>query len=164
MKWLPKADALAQLEAERGAGCPMCALVRDCEPIVATEHAIAVLDRYAARPGHVLVVLRRHEERIARLAWPEYEALHRVAWEIAAAIEASLAPNRIYVAALGSAVPLVTSFPHVHLHVIPLADGGDCDRPANVFTWVNGMYVFESAAEERELRARLQTSRRPQRS
>lgn len=158
MKWLAKADALACLEGERGAGCRICELVREADPIVASELATAVLDRYASRPGHVLVLLRRHEERIAALAWHEYEALHRLAWEVSGAIEAVLAPKRIYVAALGSAVPLATSFPHVHLHVVPLFDGGESDRPANVFTWVHGAYVFESDREESELRDRLRVA------
>ena len=155
MQHISKAEALARLAAERGADCGMCDLVRAAPPIAATEHAVAVLDRYAARPGHVMIVLRRHEERIAHLAWPEYESLHQLAWRLCGAIDAVLAPRRIYVAALGSAVPLDTSFPHVHLHLIPLADGGQADRPAEVFTWVNGVYVFGDAAEERDLRDRL---------
>jgi histidine triad (HIT) family protein len=155
MKWLPKHEALARLALESRPDCMMCEVARTAEPIVASEHAIAVLDRYAARPGHVLVVLRRHEEQLARLAWHEYEAMHRLAWQLSAALQATLAPRRIYVAALGSAAPLQTSFPHVHLHIIPLADGGELDRPANVFTWTNGMYVFDDEHEERALRARL---------
>jgi diadenosine tetraphosphate (Ap4A) HIT family hydrolase len=156
MKLLAKADAIARLADERGRGCRMCELAREAEVIASSEHAVAILDRYAARPGHVLVILRRHEERL--LAWPEYEAMHRLAWRVNAALDAVLAPRRIYIAALGSAAPLATSFPHVHLHVIPLADGGELDRPANVFTWVNGVYIFEDAEEERALRDRLRTA------
>jgi hypothetical protein len=58
----------------------------------------------------------------------------------------------VFVAALGSAVQRPMSFPHVHLHVVPLADD---DRPADVFTWENGVYVFDDAAEERAMHARL---------
>jgi len=169
MKWLAKPEALASLDHDltghdRVTGCRMCELARDAEPIASTEHATAVLDRYAARPGHVLVLLRRHVERIAALEWREYEAMHRLAWQITNAIEAALAPRRIYVAALGSAVPLATSFPHVHLHIIPLSDGGESDRPANVFTWERGMFVFESEAEEQALRRRLREALRPERA
>lgn len=158
MKWLAKDTALAALERERGTGCPMCTLVATPEPILATELAIAVLDRYACRPGHILVVLRRHAERIAQLPYSDYEAMQHLAWQIAGALERELSPARIYIAALGSAVPLATSFPHVHLHVIPLTDGGDVDRPANVLTWTNGMYVFENEDEERALRDRLRAA------
>ena len=153
MRRLSKQDALARLGAP--AGCPMCDLARDAPAIAASAHAAALLDRYAARPGHVLVVLRRHEERLAAVRWDEYEAMQRLAWEVCGALEDTLAPRRIYVAALGSAEARATSFPHVHLHVIPLSDGGEADRPASVLTWEHGMYVFEDAAEEQALRARL---------
>jgi hypothetical protein len=46
----------------------------------------------------------------------------------------------------------------VHLHLVPLFDGGDADRPAEVFTWAHGMYVFESADEERQLRDKLRAA------
>jgi diadenosine tetraphosphate (Ap4A) HIT family hydrolase len=161
MKWLPKVEALARLQDDRGHGCPMCTLAGSPAPIAASPHAVAILDRYAARPGHVLIVLARHEEKLAAVRWDEYEAMQRLAWRIGCAIEAALAPRRIYVAALGSAVPLATSFPHVHLHVIPLADGGEADRPANVFTWTHGMYVFESPDEERALADRLRAALPP---
>ena len=157
MKRLSRAEALVAIEVAGVGhpGCQACRLARDGEPIVANEHATAVLDRFASRPGHVLVMLRRHEERIAALAWPEYEAMQRLAWEVSRAIEAALAPVRIYVAALGSTAPLATSFPHVHLHVVPLYDGGEADRPANVFTWAHGALVFEDDREERALLAKL---------
>jgi histidine triad (HIT) family protein len=163
MKWLPKPEAIAiaRVEAARGSGCGMCDAARELAPIAASEHAVAVLDRYACRPGHVLVILRRHAERIAALPWSEYEAMQRLAWEVAGAVETVFAPRRIYIAALGSAIPLATSFPHVHLHVIPLVDGGEVDRPASVLTWANGMYIFESDREERELRERLRCALPP---
>jgi histidine triad (HIT) family protein len=156
MKRLPKHVALTA--AAHAGRCIPCELARTADPIVGSEHAVAVLDRYACRPGHVLVVLRRHAENIAALAWPEYADLQQLAWRIARGLDRVLAPRRIYIAALGSAEPLAVSFPHVHLHVVPLADGGEADRPANVFTWAHGMYVFESADEEASLRDRLRTA------
>jgi len=157
MKRIAKADALARIAGESG-GCTMCKLVREADAIAETPHAVAVLDRYASRPGHVLVVLRRHEERIAALAWEAYADLQKLAWEVSRALEDELAPRRIYVAALGSAAQPPTSFPHVHFHVVPLADGDDRDRPASVFTWEHGMYVFETDDEERAVRDRLRAA------
>ena len=153
MKWLAKDAALA-VASHRG-DCLLCALAREAEPLAVSERAIAVLDRYACRPGHVLVVLRRHAENIAALEWPEYAELQLLAWRVARGLDRVFAPRRIYIAALGSAEPLAVSFPHVHLHVVPLTDGGEADRPANVFTWAHGMYVFESDAEEASMRDRL---------
>ncbi len=158
MRWLAKPEVLARVEAEHAGGCTMCNALKSAEPIAENEHAIAIFDRYASRPGHVLVVLRRHEEKLTALGWPEYEALHRLAWQLCRAIEVTQSPVRIFVASLGSAQPLATSFPHIHLHIVPLSDGGEVDRPANVFTWTHGMYVFESASEERELLATLRAA------
>jgi diadenosine tetraphosphate (Ap4A) HIT family hydrolase len=150
-----KAEALARVAAAAGPGCRMCAVVDEAAPIATSDEAIAVLDAFACRPGHVLVVLRRHEERIAALAWPEWQAVQHLVWRVSRAIEVALAPTRIYVAALGAAQALPNSFPHLHVHVVPLYDGGEDDRPASVFTWTHGMYVFESPDEEAALRARL---------
>ena len=41
------------------------------------------------------------------------------------------------------AQPRGISFPHAHVHVIPLPDGDERDRPAAVFTWSNGVYMYE---------------------
>ena len=155
MKHLPKAEALAAIAAEASAGCRMCEFVREQDPIATTEHAVALLDRYASRPGHVLVVARRHEESVAALAWEEYAAIQKLVWNMCRAMEHAFAPRRIYVAALGSADAIETSFPHLHIHLVPLANGGEVDRPANVFTWTNGIYVFESRDEERTMRDQL---------
>ncbi len=157
MKHLSKAEALAAAERASTSGCTPCALLR--EPVIAeSAHAIAILDRFACRPGHVLVILKRHAEHLPALPWPEYADLQQLAWRCARALDHVLAPRRIYVAALGSAAPLATSFPHVHLHVIPLDDGGVADRPAAVLTWEHGMFVFESPAEEASLRDRLRAA------
>lgn len=157
MKQLSKAEALAAVEADGIAGCTPCALL-DVPVIAESEHAIAILNRYACRPGHVLVILRRHVEAVAALSWTEWADLQQLAWRTSRALDRLLAPRRIYVAALGSAATLATSFPHVHLHVIPLVDGGVADRPAAVLTWEHGMFVFESPGEETSLRDRLRAA------
>ena len=139
----------AAVRAGLGTACVMC---DPGEPLAANDAAVAVLDRLASRPGHVLVVLRRHEEHLARLSWADYAAMQHLAWRVTRALDREFAPRRVFVAALGSAVQRATSFPHVHLHVVPLATD---DRPADVFTWERGVYLFEDAAEERAMHARL---------
>jgi histidine triad (HIT) family protein len=156
VKRISKAEALARVQREdvSARSCAMCAAAK--APIVASsEHAFAVLDRYAARPGHVLVVARRHEERVTALALAEYLDLQRLAYALSGAVERVLSPKRVYVAALGSPELRATSFPHVHLHVVPLANGGEEDRPAGVFTWERGVWVFEDDGEEQRLRDAL---------
>lgn len=153
------ADA-AELDA-RFSGCALCAVVAGASPgrVVLAENAaaVAILDRYAARPGHVVVVLRRHVEALADLPWEEYAAVQRLAWEASVAMQRVLAPKRILVASLGAARRIATSFPHHHVHVIPLAEGDARDRPAEVLTWSHGVHVYEPA-EAAEWAARLRAA------
>jgi diadenosine tetraphosphate (Ap4A) HIT family hydrolase len=152
MPRIEKARALSLVAAEtarlpgRYEGCVMCGMVggfpADLELLAESPRAVAVLDRFATRPGHVLVVLRRHAESIAALPWEDYAEVQRMSWESARALEHVLAPARVYVAALGAAARLPNSFPHHHVHVIPLPSGGEEDRPARVFSWEHGVHVY----------------------
>lgn len=121
---------------------PSAAVIR-ASALARSDVAIAMMDRFAARPGHAVVVLRRHVESIADIPWDEYAAVQRLAWEASRALTAALSPVRVYVAALGATRRIATSFPHHHVHVIPLSDGGESDRPAQVLTWSNGVHVYE---------------------
>ena len=163
---ISKPEVLSLVAAEAGeiearfGGCAMCATVAGSRPravLASSDAAIATLDRFAARPGHVVVVLRRHAERLTDLSWMEHAAVQRLAWEAAQALERALSPRRTYMAALGAAQPIATSFPHHHVHVIPLANGGEEDRPAAVLTWSNGVYVYEDGEAE-SLAAKLRAA------
>lgn len=166
MRHLSKTEALARVAAEaaeieeRFAGCAMCAAT--AEPLLrgllaSNAAAVAMLDRFAARPGHVVVVLRRHVESLAALPWDEYAAVQRLAWEAAQALTRALSPVRVYVAALGSARRIAISFPHHHVHVVPLTDGGERDRPSEVLTWSHGVLVYDPGEME-EWTARLRAA------
>lgn len=130
--------------------CAVAAGERDVAKIDETAHAIAVLERFPCRRGHAVIVLREHEERLERLPRPIWLELHELAHRVAQRIDRELHPVRTFVCALGSATQRVNSFPHVHLHVIPLYNGGEADRPAEVLTWSNGVYLYE-LDEEAEL-------------
>jgi diadenosine tetraphosphate (Ap4A) HIT family hydrolase len=153
MPWLTRDEGRALLarEAERMparfAGCAMCALVAEdaaeVEILASNEAAVVVLDRYWVRRGHMLVVVRRHVESIRALPWEEYASAQRLAWEAARAAESALGAKRVYVAALGAVAPLATTFPHQHVHVVPLYDGGEPDKPSRVLTWSEGIGVYE---------------------
>lgn len=137
-------------------GCVMCAVAageRDAAKIGETPHAIAVLERFPCRRGHTIVVLRRHEERLERLDGSVWLELQGLAHRVARAIDRELRPVRTFVCALGSAAARVNSFPHVHLHVIPLYDGGEADRPAEVLTWSSGVFVYDAEEEAALVRA-----------
>jgi diadenosine tetraphosphate (Ap4A) HIT family hydrolase len=152
MRRIDREEAMALLarEAEalpaRFAGCAMCGMAAgypaDLEIVAERPGAVAVLDRLGNRLGHLLVILRRHVESIAELPWSEYAEVQRLCWEAARALDKTLRPRRVFVAALGSATQLTMSFPHHHVHVIPLFDGGEIDRPADVLTWRHGVWLY----------------------
>jgi diadenosine tetraphosphate (Ap4A) HIT family hydrolase len=155
-----RAEAMDLLAREAAAlpahhrGCAMCGMATghppDLQVLAERPGALAVLDRLATRRGHVLVILRRHAESIAEMPWPEYAEVQRLAWEAARALERTLRPRRIFVAALGAASQLPMSFPHQHVHVLPLFDGGESDRPSEVLTWRHGVWLY-TPDEAREL-------------
>jgi len=159
---LEKHAALEQLDADRraDAGLVKCAMCRLIEPdrvetlVFAAEHAVVVLDEYAATEGHLLIILRQHAESVAQLDWPMYSSVARLVWEAQGVLEAVLRPARVYTATLGAARELPMSFPHHHVHVIPVYETDERARPAHVFSWSSGVTRYEPG-EAAALVARL---------
>jgi diadenosine tetraphosphate (Ap4A) HIT family hydrolase len=153
-----------ELAASHG-GCAMCGMAlghpHDLETVAARPSAVVVLDRLATRPGHLLVILRRHAEAMSDVTWREYHDVQRLAWEAARTVERVLGPKRVFIASLGSAVRLPMSFPHHHVHVLPLYDGGESDRPSEVLTWRHGVWLYEPD-EARTLATKLRAEWEPQ--
>jgi len=165
VRYLPRPTAiaahrreLARLPARYG-HCPMCGLVdafpNDVKVLAETKHAIAVLSRYQLRRGHVLVVSRRHVETWSGVGWNEWRDVQHLAFDAAQAIERAFDPVRVYSATLGSTGRVSpTSFPHLHVHVVPIYEDDERGKPSNVFTWKHGLSrptARESAALQRRL-------------
>lgn len=161
---IEKPEALELLERNRrellgdAGGCVMCALVERARAkrdwLAENEHGVVVLDRFGSRLGHALVIAREHFEDASDRDFPVYSALQRLAYDASSALKKALAPARIFVAALGAPADLPMSFPHFHVHVLPVYDSDERARPANVFSWSAGVLVYEDA-EADELCARL---------
>lgn len=152
-----KEEALALLADHRRALCAqddtclMCLLADGRGtpgPVYESEEGIVLLDRFAAREGHLIVVSREHVESLPELGWPHYAALQRIAFDATRALQRVLSPVRFYVAALGAPQAVPMSFPHFHLHVIPLFEADDSARPARVFSWTDGVVVYEDDEAE----------------
>ncbi len=118
-------------------GCVMCALVRrareSAELLAESPHGVVLLDRFGSRPGHTIVIARQHVEDTTSLGWPVYAELQRLAYQACVALERTLTPARTFVAVLGASEQLPMSFPHFHIHVLPLYSTGTDARPAHVF-------------------------------
>jgi diadenosine tetraphosphate (Ap4A) HIT family hydrolase len=156
---LNKDEALEQLEAyqrrverEAGASCLMCHLADghgDGGVIAESEHGVVLLDGFGATEGHLLVVARRHVERASDLEWSVFVDLQRLVWEATRVVEAVLQPARVYTAALGASAKLPTSYPHFHVHVVPVYAADERARPAHVFSWSSGVVRYETAEAAR---------------
>jgi diadenosine tetraphosphate (Ap4A) HIT family hydrolase len=153
---ISREDALQRIRAEVGDDrCLMCA-VRDDRAgdrwVVAEDAELLLfLPRYVRRWGQLLVVLKSHVTRYHEVD-PQLWA-HASTWALRAAcvVERHMQPLRCYITSTGSAAgELTQSSAHVHIHVIPVYDADD--RPRDVFSWAEGVYVGEPA-EWRTLRA-----------
>lgn len=162
-----KTEALALLAENRQrllgdeGGCVMCALVERCktsaELVRESEHGVVMLDRFGTREGHLLVISRAHVEHTLELGFDVYQDLQRLAYDGARVVTRLLAPQRVFIAILGASVPLPMSFPHFHIHLLPVYDTDERARPAHVFSWSAGVLVYEDH-EAAELAERLRTA------
>jgi diadenosine tetraphosphate (Ap4A) HIT family hydrolase len=135
----------------------MCALAAGRgrpAPLVETEQAVVVLDRFARRRGHLLVIAKAHVEGTREVSWDLHLRLARLTFEAARALDRALCPVQIYTATLGAVVPLPMSFAHYHTHVIPVPEADERARPARVLTWEEGVTVNDEL-EANELRAQI---------
>jgi ATP adenylyltransferase len=154
--------------AARDERCAMCELAtsggatRDTSLRVREdEHAVVMLDRYASTRGNLLVVVRRHVERITELPLATHLEVQRLVFEANVTLEKVFMPRRIYTATFGSPSAPVTdapamSFPHLHVHVVPVHEDGESARPAVVFSWTAGVWLYDEGEAEqiaRDLRA-----------
>jgi diadenosine tetraphosphate (Ap4A) HIT family hydrolase len=162
-----KPEALELLAENRrvlldgGDGCVMCALVEGArqspELLAESERGVVMLDRFGSRPGHAIVIAREHVEETTRLGWETYRELQHLAYDAATTLERVLSPARTFVAVLGASAQLPMSFPHFHIHVLPVYETGEGARPAHVFSWSAGVLVYADD-EARELSARLRAA------
>jgi diadenosine tetraphosphate (Ap4A) HIT family hydrolase len=134
-----------------GGGCVMCALARTggdgC--VAQSHHAVVMLDRFACRYGHLMVIPRTHVERMSELDWEVFIDVQRLVFEAARAVEACFKPARVFTATLGAAAELPQTYSHYHVHVIPVSDTDERARPARVLSWSEGVVVYpdEEAAQ-----------------
>jgi histidine triad (HIT) family protein len=105
--------------------CPFCRIgMHELEhvAVLEDEDVLAVMDRYPATPGHVLVLPKRHIETLYEM--PEYlgARIMTTAVLVAKAIKEKLSPAGMNLiqsneAAAGQTVS------HFHLHIVPRYEG-----------------------------------------
>lgn len=164
MRRVSKEEALADMRA-RGfqrteTGCVMCDLARRSDRAEVNalcvrddEHAVVVVDRYASTRGDLLVIVRRHVERTVELSLAMYLEVQRLVFEANLALEKVFTPERIYIATFGApsataSTPPAMSFPHFHVHVLPIYDVGEAARPAAIFSWTSNVSLYDEGEAE----------------
>ena len=153
MRVVDKTEALARLaEYRKGfpeGSCLPCSLLggsAETRNVVAEgEHGVVLLNRFAQRPGHLIVWSKQHVEHVHQLPAAHYLALQRLAYEACVALQQTLQPLRIFTAVLGSTVALPVSYAHLHVHVIPVHESDERARPARVLSWSEGIVLYDDA-------------------
>ncbi len=157
MRRVEKAEALELLAVNRQAllgddttACVMCALVTLAarqpslpELIAENEHGVVLFDRFGTTLGHLLVVAKQHVLDTAELPWSVYSELQRLNYEACCALRRAFQPARVFSAILGASSELPMSFPHFHIHALPVYETDERARPGFVFSWTAGVMVYE---------------------
>lgn len=153
---LTREEALAAIDKTTVAGsCLVCNLLEQHSTQVLHRgmYATVLLSAYPRFWGQTMICLHRHIERFEEVQAAEWEEISKLTLHYAKKLEAMLEPARVYVAALGNVQPLLHTCPHLHVNLLPVYDG--TLKPADVFTWANGVYTG-TAEEWEELASQLE--------
>ncbi len=104
------------------ADCIFCAIVAGRAPaslVHDDERFLVFLDIHPVRPGHALVIPRRHAPLLADLSAAEIEALFGLAARVAAALRLSGLPCDDVSLLLNDGPAANQSVPHAHVHLVP---------------------------------------------
>lgn len=105
--------------------CTFCAIVAGRAPasvVVDDERVHAFLDIFPMRPGHTLVIPRRHVVRVAELDGAESSALFAMVARVASAVREAIPCDDVNLV-VNDGPAANQSVPHVHVHVIPRIRG-----------------------------------------
>ncbi len=134
----------------------MCA-VRDRQvgPVYAIfedDDMLVMLPRYVRRWGHVLVMPKDHVTNFLEVDRARWARASLLAHQAARMVERVQQPLRCYLASTGSSAgELTQTSQHLHIHVIPLYQPDD--KPSDIFSWSEGVYVG-TPAEWQDLQRR----------
>jgi ATP adenylyltransferase len=116
--------------AKKEGGCIFCTHAEADETVfaqehvlVATDHALVVLNKYPFAAGHLLVIPRRHAGELETLSDVEYDALFRLTRDASTRLRHAVSAQGLNVGLnLGkSAGGSVRE--HLHVHIVPRWDG-----------------------------------------
>ena len=110
--------------------CPFCPPI-DARPLLESEIAFAILDRFPVNPGHVLVIPRRHVADIFDLTEDELRGVLQLLSQARRRLAADLQVAGFNVGVnVGAAAGQTIA--HAHLHLIPRYTGDVPDPTGGV--------------------------------
>jgi histidine triad (HIT) family protein len=109
------------------------------------DEVLAFLDIHPMRPGHTLVIPRRHVPNLFDLDEGLYSRLMLVVKQVAAAVQEVAQPKRVGLMVIGFEVP------HAHVHVVPLEETRDIAMRGAI----DGTLAMAPTEELREMATRL---------
>ena len=95
------------------------------------EKYLAFLDNNPVKPGHTLLIPKKHTDYIFDLSDDEYCELMLTAKKVAKLLKSKLHPKRVGIAVEGFGVS------HVHVHLVPIDKGYELN-PSNAKPAVKG--------------------------
>ena len=108
------------------------------------------MDGRPIRPGHALVIPRRHHPDLFDLDEADYSECMALVWGEARAVQASFAPIRVGLVVAGFDIP------HAHVHVIPMQDYHDITSKRMLEGEVRPATPEDLARDAEKVRARLE--------
>lgn len=156
---IPRAEAIDRIRRERGdVPCLMCGIVARrvgaVHVLYEDDEQLVSLPRYVRKWGQVTVTPKAHVTSYAEVDPDVWARTNALALKTARIVERVRAPRRTILASTGSSAgELVNSSIHLHVHVVPLYDSDD--RPADVFSWQEGVYVGDERDWEELTRSYL---------
>ena len=121
MKALLKVFLEAFLEKERK-NCIFCSIIEGKQPayiIEENEHFLIILDIFPLRPGHTLIVAKRHVKFIEDLTYQEREVLIDLINKMSKKLKRSKLNAKATQIILNNGKEANQTIPHLHFHVIP---------------------------------------------
>ena len=117
----PRRTSKASAEKSPAEFCVFCEIVAGRIPshkVWESRDFIAFLDIKPIRPGHILLVPRKHHESLFDLPAALYERAFRTARALAAPLGKHLGVPRVGIVVEGFGVA------HAHIHLVPISEAG----------------------------------------
>jgi diadenosine tetraphosphate (Ap4A) HIT family hydrolase len=106
------------------------------------DEQLVSLPRYVRRWGQLTVTPKAHVTSYLEVDDRVWARSNELALHAARVAERVMKPRRCYLASTGSSAgELTQTSMHLHIHVIPLYQPDD--KPADIFSWSEGVYVAE---------------------